>query len=54
LYEGGLRIPLIVRWKGHIPKGKVINSPVINTDWLPTFLKLLISKHLRDWMAKVF
>ncbi len=41
LYEGGLRIPLIVRWKGHIPKGKVINSPVINTDWLPTFLKLL-------------
>ena len=41
LYEGGLRIPLIVRWQRRIPAGKVIDSPVINTDWLPTFFKLL-------------
>ncbi len=39
LYEGGLRVPLIVRWPGKVPAGKVIAAPVINTDWLPTFLE---------------
>ncbi len=38
LYEGGLRIPLIVRWPGKIPTGRVVDVPVINTDWLPTLL----------------
>ncbi len=40
VYEGGLRIPLIVRWPGHVPEGKVEAAPVINTDWLPTLLDL--------------
>lgn len=40
LYEGGVRIPLIVRWPGHIPAGKEIPTPVISTDWTPTFLEL--------------
>jgi arylsulfatase A-like enzyme len=40
VYEGGLRIPLIVRWPGHVPAGKTVDSPVINTDWLPTLLEL--------------
>ena len=39
-YEGGLRIPLIVRWPGHVPTKRVIDEPVINTDWLPTLLDL--------------
>ncbi|MBK7999724.1 MAG: sulfatase [Verrucomicrobia bacterium] len=38
LYEGGLRIPLIVRWPGKVPAGRVVDVPVINTDWLPTLL----------------
>jgi arylsulfatase A len=40
LYEGGLRVPLIVRWPGKVPAGKVVEIPVNNTDWLPTFLEL--------------
>lgn len=40
VYQGGLRIPLIVRWPGHVPAGKVFDAPVINTDWLPTFVEL--------------
>jgi len=39
-YEGGLRIPLIVRWPRHFAAGTVVDSPVINTDWLPTLLDL--------------
>ncbi len=40
VYEGGLRIPLLVRWSGHIPEGKVVTEPVVNTDWIPTLLDL--------------
>lgn len=40
-YEGGQRIPLIVRWPGHVPEGRVIDSPVNNIDWIPTLLELV-------------
>ena len=40
VYEGGLRVPLIVRWPGHVPANKVVHDPVINTDWIPTLLEL--------------
>lgn len=40
LYEGGIRIPLIVRWPGVIPAKTLIDTPVISTDWTPTCLEL--------------
>lgn len=40
VYEGGLRIPLIVRWPGHVLAGAVTDMPIINTDWIPTLLEL--------------
>jgi arylsulfatase A len=39
LHEGGLRVPLIVRWPGHVPAGRVVDAPMMNTDWLPTLLE---------------
>lgn len=39
LYEGGLREPTIVRWPGRI-KPAVIDTPIINLDFLPTLLAL--------------
>ncbi len=39
-YEGGLRIPLIVRWPGHVKAGSVVSTPAISTDWMPTLLEL--------------
>jgi arylsulfatase A-like enzyme len=39
LYEGGLRVPLIVRGPG-IVKGRVLETPFLNTDWMPTLLDL--------------
>jgi arylsulfatase A len=41
LYEGGLRIPLLVRWPGHVPSNKVSEIPVVNTDWVPTLLNMV-------------
>jgi len=40
LYEGGLRVPLIARWPGKVPAGRVVDTPVINTDWLPTLVEI--------------
>ncbi len=40
VYEGGLRIPLIVRWPGHVPASKICDAPVINTDWVPTLAEM--------------
>lgn len=35
-YEGGVRVPGIVRWPGRIEAGSVSNSPVIGSDIFPT------------------
>jgi arylsulfatase A-like enzyme len=40
LDEGGLRIPLIVRFPGRVAPGRVVDAPVVNTDWVPTLLDL--------------
>jgi arylsulfatase A-like enzyme len=37
-YEGGLRVPLVVRWPGRVKPGQVLDVPVISTDWVPTLL----------------
>jgi len=41
LYEGGIRIPLIVSWPGKIGKGTVSNHVSAFWDFLPTFNELL-------------
>jgi arylsulfatase A-like enzyme len=38
LYEGGVRVPYLARWPGHIPAGQVLTNPVISLDLLPTAL----------------
>ncbi len=39
IYEGGIRVPLIVRWPGQVEPGSVCDTPVISTDFLPTFVE---------------
>jgi len=36
VYEGGIRVPFIVRWPQILPKGKVCDEPVISLDVMPT------------------
>ena len=40
LYEGGVRVPAIVRWPGHVPAGAVSDQISGFEDWLPTILEL--------------
>lgn len=37
-YEGGIRVPLIIKWLGVAKDGRVINEPVISNDLYPTCL----------------
>jgi arylsulfatase len=37
-WEGGFRVPAVVRWLGHIPAGKVVNGIVSHMDWVPTLM----------------
>ncbi|MBI2424580.1 MAG: sulfatase [Candidatus Hydrogenedentes bacterium] len=38
LYEGGIRVPFIVRWPGVTPRGVTCDTPVLSTDFYPTLL----------------
>jgi len=40
LYEGGIRVPAIVRWPGHVAAGTETHAPVIGYDLLPTLAAL--------------
>lgn len=39
-YEGGVRVPLIVRWPGEVPEGTACHEPVISNDLFPTILEI--------------
>lgn len=40
LYEGGIRVPLFIRWTGQIPVAGKCTNPVTGTDFYPTLLDL--------------
>lgn len=37
-WEGGIRVPLFMQWKSHLPAGRVVDDPVCTLDVLPTLL----------------
>ena len=51
-WEGGWRVPAMVRWPGNIPAGSISNDIVHHMDWLPTFVNIAgksdIKKDLLD------
>ena len=39
LYEGGIRVPWMIRWPGKIKPGTISDTPIISTDLFPTLLE---------------
>lgn len=37
-FEGGIRVPFMMRWTGHLPAGQTYRHPVVSRDILPTFM----------------
>ena len=39
-YEGGYRVPTVIRWPGHIQPGTLFTEMFASLDWLPTFVEI--------------
>jgi arylsulfatase A-like enzyme len=54
-YEGGVRVPLIVRWPGAVRPGGVCRTPVHGVDLMPTFFGMCGVKapagHVQDGVS---
>jgi arylsulfatase A-like enzyme len=44
LYNGGLRVPFIIRWPGHTRPGSTCPVPTLHVDLFPTFLQIAGAK----------
>lgn len=40
IHEGGIRVPMVLRWTGTVPGGRVLDELAHFTDWTPTLLSL--------------
>jgi arylsulfatase A-like enzyme len=40
LYEGGIRVPAMVRWPGVVAAGSQCSEPIVSTDFYPTLLEV--------------
>jgi arylsulfatase A-like enzyme len=50
--EGGFRAPMIIRWPGRVPAGKVENSVISGLDWFPTFVAAAGNPNIVDELKK--
>jgi arylsulfatase A-like enzyme len=48
-WEGGVRVPFCVQWKGKLPAGKTYDHPVIQLDILPTALSAAGVEARKEW-----
>jgi arylsulfatase A-like enzyme len=44
LFEGGIRVPAILSWPGHLPENQVRSQVAYGCDWLPTIAHLCAAK----------
>jgi len=51
-WEGGFRIPMVVRWPGVIKPGTVYNDVISNIDWFPTLLAATGDAEIKEKLAK--
>ena len=51
-WEGGWRVPAMVRWPGKIQAESVTNQIVHHMDWLPTFLAAAGEPDIKDKLVK--
>ena len=49
LWEGGIRVPGVVRWPGHVPAGVVSDEVIQMTDLMPTLLGAAGGKPDPSW-----
>jgi arylsulfatase len=51
-YEGGFRVPAVLRWPGVVKPGTITNEIMGSEDWLPTFLAAAGDPSVKDELLK--
>lgn len=49
IYEGGIRVPFCMQWKGVLPENKEFNFPIISLDILPTAIAASGANVNKEW-----
>jgi arylsulfatase len=50
--EGGFRVPMLLRWPGKVPAGKIENQIVSGLDWFPTLVSAAGNPNIVDELKK--
>jgi arylsulfatase len=50
--EGGFRVPMLLRWPGHVPAGRIENAVVSGLDWFPTLVAAAGNPNIKDELLK--
>jgi arylsulfatase A-like enzyme len=51
-YEGGFRVPMVVKWPGTIKPGTVVNEIMAHEDWMPTLLAAAGNPNVKEDLLK--
>lgn len=51
-WEGGFRVPMMIRWPGVIKPGTVYNDIISNLDWFPTLMAAVGVPDIKEQLAK--
>jgi len=51
-WEGGFRVPAMVRWPGHVKPGTVINDIFSHEDWMPTLMAAAGEPDIKEKLLK--
>ena len=47
-WEGGFRVPMMVRWPGKIAQGQISNEIISQQDWLPTLVAAVGNPNIKE------
>ena len=50
--EGGMRVPMFIKWPGHIPEGKVQNGIMSGLDFFPTLVAAAGDPNIKEELLK--
>ncbi len=51
-WEGGFRVPMLVKWPGKIKPGQISNEIISHQDWLPTLMAAVGEPDVKEKLIK--
>ncbi len=53
-WEGGFRVPMMIRWPGKIKSGSISNEIIAMMDWMPTLIAAAGDSNIKEKLLKGF